>query len=46
MIVISHVNVIPMDSKRMLEDQTVIIRGDRIVEMGSAKESPVPDGAE
>lgn len=46
MIAISHVNVIPMDSNRMLEDQTVIIRGDRIAEMGSAQEIPAPDGAE
>ncbi|MDZ7805870.1 MAG: amidohydrolase family protein [Gracilimonas sp.] len=34
----TNVNVIPMDSERILENQTVIIEGDRIVQIGSSDE--------
>lgn len=43
---IIHVNVIPMDSERLLEDQIVIIRGDRIAEIGPAEQVTVPSGAQ
>ena len=38
-----HVNVVPMDRERVLTDQTVLIRGDRIVAIGMGVEPP--DGA-
>ena len=40
-----HVNVIPMTSERVLEDHTVIVRGDRIVEIGPSARVKVPEGA-
>ena len=39
------VNVIPMDSERVLDDQTVLVAGDRIVAVGPSGEVAVPDGA-
>ncbi|HUP19526.1 MAG TPA: hypothetical protein VM778_06195, partial [Gemmatimonadota bacterium] len=39
------VGVIPMDEERVLEDATVIVEGDRIVAVGPAADTPVPDGA-
>ena len=44
--VFTHVNVIPMDSERILEDQTVIVRGDRIAEIGPAEQVSVPSEAQ
>ena len=38
------VTVIPMDRERALPDQTVVVRGDRIVEIGPAARVKVPDG--
>ena len=43
---IIHVNVIPMDSERLLEDQTVIIRGDRIAKIGPADQVTAPPNAQ
>ena len=40
-----NVNVIPMDSQRVLQGQTVIVRGDRIVQIGPAKQVKVPNNA-
>ena len=40
-----NVNVVPMDSERVLADQTVLVRGDRIVEVGPAGKVTVPAGA-
>jgi hypothetical protein len=40
-----NVNVIPMDSERVLPRQTLIVRGDRIAGVGSAPEVSVPSGA-
>jgi imidazolonepropionase-like amidohydrolase len=40
-----HVNVIPMDQERVLEDQTVIVAGGRINQMGPAKAIKVPGHA-
>ncbi len=40
-----HVNVIPMTSERILEDQTVIVRGDRIVEIGPSARVRIPERA-
>ncbi len=45
-IAIVNVNVIPMDSERVLEAQTVIVTGDRIVEIGAASEVKVPPDAQ
>lgn len=39
------VHVIPMDSERVLEHQTVVVRGDRIVELGPAGQVQVPEGS-
>ncbi|MDX1521917.1 MAG: hypothetical protein R3264_09845, partial [Anaerolineae bacterium] len=41
-----NVNVIPMDTERVLENQTVIVEGDRITAIGPAAEVAVPAGAE
>ena len=38
------VTVIPMDRERLLPNQTVVIRGDRIVEIGPASRVKVPEG--
>ncbi len=40
-----HVNVLPMTSDRVLEDHTVIVRGDRIAEIGPSARVTVPEGA-
>ena len=40
-----NVNVVPMDSERVLRGHTVIVRGDRIVEVGPAASVTVPAGA-
>ena len=40
------VNVIPMDSERILPGHTVLVRGDRIVEVGPAGSVEVPAGAD
>jgi len=39
------VSVVPMDAERILADQTVVVRGDRIVEVGPARSVRVPEGA-
>lgn len=39
------VNVVPMDRERVLENQTVLIRGDRIDALGPAARVKVPEGA-
>ncbi len=41
-IAVTNVNVIPMTSDKVLERQTVIVEGDRIVSVGTSK---APDGA-
>jgi imidazolonepropionase-like amidohydrolase len=38
------VTVIPMDRERSLPNQTVVVRGDRIVELGPAGRVKVPEG--
>jgi len=40
------VHVVPMDEERIIEHQTVIIEGDRIVSMGHASEIDIPDSAQ
>ncbi|WP_420633515.1 amidohydrolase family protein [Candidatus Palauibacter sp.] len=40
------VNLIPMDSERILPGHTVLVRGDRIVEVGPAGSVEVPAGAD
>lgn len=39
------VSVLPLDSDRVLGDQTVVVQGDRIVAVGPAASTPVPEGA-
>jgi imidazolonepropionase-like amidohydrolase len=41
-----NVNVIPMDTERVLEAQTIIVQGDRIVEVGPVDAVTVPSDAE
>lgn len=42
----TNVNVIPMDSERILEDQTVIVRNDEIAEVGPSGTIDIPVQAE
>lgn len=39
------VSVLPMDSNRVLEHQTVLVAGDRIAWMGPAETAGIPEGA-
>lgn len=41
-----NVNVIPMDEERVLADQTVIVGDGRIMSIGAAAETSIPDDAE
>jgi imidazolonepropionase-like amidohydrolase len=41
----TNVSVIPLDSERVLRDQTVIVRDGRIAALGPAASTPVPAGA-
>jgi hypothetical protein len=41
-----NVNVIPMDTERVLENQTVIVEGERITVIAPVNEVAVPEGAE
>lgn len=41
----TNVNVVPMDSERVLEDQTVVVEGGRITALGPAAATEVPPGA-
>src|SRR5690349_22406557 len=38
-----HVTVVPMDREGVLSDQTVLVRGNRIAEVGSSEQVKVPD---
>jgi hypothetical protein len=40
-----NVNVIPMDRERVEEQQTVVVRGDRIAAIGATGDVSVPEGA-
>jgi len=44
-IAIVHVNIIPMTSEIVLLDQTVLVKGDRIVSTGNASDVDVPPNA-
>jgi imidazolonepropionase-like amidohydrolase len=44
-IAIVAVNVIPMDRERVLKNQTVLIRGGRLAEIGDESKIKVPNGA-
>jgi Amidohydrolase family len=44
-VVIRNVNVIPMDSERVLSNQTIVIRGDRIAELGPLGQVKAPGAA-
>jgi imidazolonepropionase-like amidohydrolase len=43
--VFTNVNVIPMDRERLLKNQTVIVRGGQIAEIGDADKLKAPAGA-
>jgi imidazolonepropionase-like amidohydrolase len=45
LIAIERVSVIPMDRERVVANQTVLIRGDRIAQIGAAGQVTVPTGA-
>ncbi|HKQ78546.1 MAG TPA: amidohydrolase family protein [Blastocatellia bacterium] len=40
-----NVNIVPMDAERVIKGQTLIVRGDRITEIGPAEQVKVPAGA-
>ena len=40
-----NVNVIPMDAERVLNNQTVVVHFDRIIELGPSHSVKVPDNA-
>ena len=40
------VSLVPMDSARVVPDQTVVVEGGRIIAVGPAPQTAVPDGAE
>jgi hypothetical protein len=40
-----HASVVPMDTERLLKDQTVVVSGSRILTIGPAGNTPVPPGA-
>ncbi|MGE0354845.1 MAG: amidohydrolase family protein [Gemmatimonadales bacterium] len=41
----TNVSVVPMDRERVLENQTVVVQGSRVIAMGPAGRTPVPAGA-
>jgi len=41
----THVTVIPMDGERIIDDQTVLVEGDKIAAMGRTGTISIPDGA-
>lgn len=41
-----QVKVIPMDEERVLDNQTVIVRGDRIIRIGASDDIPIPAEAQ
>lgn len=41
-----NVNLIPMDAEQVLSAQTVIVQGDRIIEIGATNTVSVPSGAQ
>ena len=45
-IVFVNVNVVPMDSEQVLEDQIVVVLDDRILAVGPASDIDVPDDAQ
>ena len=40
------VNVLPMDTERVMPRHTVVVQGDRIISMGPSDEADVPDGVQ
>jgi len=43
--VFEDVNLVPMDRERVLEHQTVVVRGDRIVQVGARDSVRIPEAA-
>jgi len=44
-LVFLNVNVVPMDAERTLENQTVIVGGEKIDLVGPSSTTPIPPGA-
>src|SRR5437899_11399685 len=44
-VVFTGVHVVPMDTERVLDDQSVVVRGDRILAVGPRATTPIPPGA-
>jgi imidazolonepropionase-like amidohydrolase len=44
-VIFENVNIIPMDSERAIERQTVLVRDGRIAQIGAAGKVKVPEGA-
>src|SRR3977135_2101529 len=44
-VVFLNVNVVPMEAERILENQTVVVRGEKIDLVGPSRTSPIPSGA-
>src|ERR1041385_4690240 len=40
-----NVNVVPMDRERVIKDQTVIVRGERIIQIGDSLKTKIPPNA-
>lgn len=43
--VFTHVNLVPMDTERVVEDQSVVVEGDRIIKIGDTSSVEIPEGA-
>lgn len=44
-IALTHVNVIPMNREGVLQDQAVVVRDDKIVQVGPSRKVAIPKGA-
>jgi len=45
-IVFTHVNLIPMTSETVIEDQTVLVKGSEIINIGGSNQLKIPRGAQ
>src|ERR1044071_5264391 len=40
-----NVNVVPMDKERVIKDQTVIVKGEKIIQIGASSKTKIPSNA-
>jgi hypothetical protein len=40
-----NVNVVPMDKERVIKEQTVIVRGEKIIQIGASSKTKIPSNA-